>query len=173
MRRPNRHGLPGTPFAAPVAQDAAARRIRRADRHGPCRPVANAGKSANRNPIGRLRLLRSGFLQHRRAHGSRAIAGAVAYTEGALPCPLLLRPSAGTSRSFTLQFPIFQDVLAAQERIRPYLGPDAVLFVSGNERAFGHDGFIKHENYQPVGAFKVRGGVNLVSQLSADERGAD
>ena len=30
--------------------------------------------------------------------------------------------------------------------------------------------FIKHENYQPVGAFKVRGGINLVSQLSAEER---
>ena len=29
---------------------------------------------------------------------------------------------------------------------------------------------VKHENHQPVGAFKVRGGVNLVSQLTADER---
>ena len=32
------------------------------------------------------------------------------------------------------------------------------------------DVFIKHENHQPVGAFKVRGGVNLLSQLSAEER---
>ena len=30
--------------------------------------------------------------------------------------------------------------------------------------------WVKHENHQPVGAFKVRGGVNLVSQLTADER---
>jgi threonine dehydratase len=30
--------------------------------------------------------------------------------------------------------------------------------------------WVKHENHQPVGAFKVRGGVNLVSQLSAEER---
>jgi threonine dehydratase len=29
---------------------------------------------------------------------------------------------------------------------------------------------VKHENHQPIGAFKVRGGVNLVSQLSAEER---
>lgn len=29
---------------------------------------------------------------------------------------------------------------------------------------------VKHENHQPVGAFKVRGGVNLVSQLSPGER---
>ena len=29
---------------------------------------------------------------------------------------------------------------------------------------------VKHENHQPIGAFKVRGGVNLVAQLSDDER---
>ena len=28
----------------------------------------------------------------------------------------------------------------------------------------------KHENYEPVGAFKVRGGINLISQLSLEER---
>src|SRR3954447_1344447 len=34
----------------------------------------------------------------------------------------------------------------------------------------GTEVWVKHENHQPVGAFKVRGGVNLVSRLSADER---
>jgi threonine dehydratase len=34
----------------------------------------------------------------------------------------------------------------------------------------GANVFIKHENYQPVGAFKVRGGINLISQLGSDER---
>ena len=29
---------------------------------------------------------------------------------------------------------------------------------------------VKHENHQPIGAFKVRGGVNLVAQLGDDER---
>ena len=29
---------------------------------------------------------------------------------------------------------------------------------------------VKHENHLPIGAFKVRGGVNLVAQLSGDER---
>src|SRR4029450_13182708 len=29
---------------------------------------------------------------------------------------------------------------------------------------------VKHENHQPVGAFKVRGGVNLNSLLSPEER---
>jgi threonine dehydratase len=30
--------------------------------------------------------------------------------------------------------------------------------------------YVKHENHQPVGAFKVRGGVNLVALLSEEER---
>ena len=30
--------------------------------------------------------------------------------------------------------------------------------------------FVKHENQLPTGAFKVRGGINLISQLSTDER---
>lgn len=30
--------------------------------------------------------------------------------------------------------------------------------------------FVKHENAQPTGAFKVRGGLNLVSRLPGDER---
>lgn len=34
----------------------------------------------------------------------------------------------------------------------------------------GAEVYIKHENYQPVGAFKVRGGVNLMSQLTDEER---
>jgi threonine dehydratase len=38
------------------------------------------------------------------------------------------------------------------------------------DELIGAEIFIKHENYQPVGAFKVRGGVNLVSQLSNEER---
>jgi threonine dehydratase len=34
----------------------------------------------------------------------------------------------------------------------------------------GTDIWVKHENYQPLGAFKVRGGINLISQLSPDEK---
>ena len=34
----------------------------------------------------------------------------------------------------------------------------------------GADVWVKHENHQPTAAFKVRGGINLVSQLDAAER---
>src|SRR4029079_13647783 len=34
----------------------------------------------------------------------------------------------------------------------------------------GLDVFVKHENHNPTGAFKVRGGANLIASLSPDER---
>jgi threonine dehydratase len=34
----------------------------------------------------------------------------------------------------------------------------------------GADVWVKHENHNPTCAFKIRGGINLVSQLTADER---
>jgi threonine dehydratase len=40
----------------------------------------------------------------------------------------------------------------------------------GIEAALGAETWVKHENLQPVGAFKVRGGVNLVAGLDADAR---
>jgi threonine dehydratase len=34
----------------------------------------------------------------------------------------------------------------------------------------GCEAWVKHENHNPTGAFKIRGGLNLLAQLSADER---
>lgn len=39
-------------------------------------------------------------------------------------------------------------------------------------RLVGTEIFIKYENHLPTGAFKVRGGINLVSQLNESERAA-
>jgi threonine dehydratase len=66
--------------------------------------------------------------------------------------------------------PTFEDVLAARERIAPHLRPTPLYRWPALSELVGADVLVKHENHQPVGAFKVRGGVNLVSQLSADER---
>lgn len=63
-----------------------------------------------------------------------------------------------------------EDVLAARDRIRPYLEPTPLRQYPALSRLVGADVWVKHENFQPTGAFKVRGGVNLVSQLSPDER---
>src|SRR5690242_14142438 len=65
--------------------------------------------------------------------------------------------------------PTFLDVLAAQRRIRPYLQRTPLHRYPAIDALIGTEVYVKHENYQPVGAFKVRGGVNLISQLSEDE----
>ena len=66
--------------------------------------------------------------------------------------------------------PDLADVLAARQRIAPYLRPTPLYRYPALDDLTGAQVRVKHENHQPVGAFKVRGGVNLVSQLSADER---
>lgn len=66
--------------------------------------------------------------------------------------------------------PSFQDVLLARRRIAPYLPPTPMHSYPAINDLIGTEVFIKHENYQPVGAFKVRGGVNLISELSPAER---
>ncbi|MGQ9693937.1 MAG: threonine ammonia-lyase [Thermodesulfobacteriota bacterium] len=66
--------------------------------------------------------------------------------------------------------PKFKDVLLAQQRIRPFLRPTPLYTYPAINKLIGTEVFIKHENYQPVGAFKVRGGINLISQLTPTER---
>lgn len=69
-----------------------------------------------------------------------------------------------------MQIPDFKDVLLAQRCIRPYLQPTPLHSYAPVNALIGTTVYIKHENYQPIGAFKVRGGINLISQLSDDER---
>src|SRR5687768_10335949 len=62
------------------------------------------------------------------------------------------------------------DVFAARSRISPFLRPTPLYSYPSLDELLEAEVWVKHENHQPVGAFKVRGGVNLVSQLSAEER---
>jgi threonine dehydratase len=66
--------------------------------------------------------------------------------------------------------PDLAEVLAARRRIAPYLRATALYRYPVLDAVTGTRVWVKHENHQPVGAFKVRGGVNLVSQLDAGER---
>jgi len=69
-----------------------------------------------------------------------------------------------------LTAPDLADVLAARGRIAPYLRPTPLYCYPALDALAGARLWVKHENHQPVGAFKVRGGVNLISQLPEDER---
>jgi threonine dehydratase len=62
------------------------------------------------------------------------------------------------------------DVFEARRRISPHLRATPLFAYPGLDELLGVEVWVKHENHQPVGAFKVRGGVNLVSQLSDEER---
>lgn len=67
--------------------------------------------------------------------------------------------------------PTFDDVLAAQERIAPYVHRTPVLTSSYLNALTGAELFFKCENFQKAGAFKVRGACNAVFGLS-DEMAA-
>ena len=64
----------------------------------------------------------------------------------------------------------YQDVEAALPRVQAVLQPTPLILWPGLSRQLGCSLYIKHENHQPVGAFKVRGGVNLASMLTDQER---
>src|SRR5215472_2491765 len=66
--------------------------------------------------------------------------------------------------------PDLSDVLAARQRIAPYLRPTPLYRYPALDALTGARLWVKQENHQPIGAFKVRGGVNLISQLSANDR---
>ncbi len=68
------------------------------------------------------------------------------------------------------QLPALADVLEARLRIAAHLRPTPLFGYAASNEPVEAEVFVKHENHQPVGAFKVRGGVNLLSQLGAEER---
>ena len=66
--------------------------------------------------------------------------------------------------------PALADVLSARLRIRPHLDPSPLRNYPALDRLVGASVWIKHDNLLPTGAFKVRGGVNLMSRLDAPTR---
>ena len=64
------------------------------------------------------------------------------------------------------------DVKAARERLRPHLPPTPLRSYAALDEAVGAGvrALVKHENFQPTGAFKVRNGVSALTALSPDER---
>ncbi len=66
--------------------------------------------------------------------------------------------------------PTLKDVLDARKRIQLYLAKTPLRDYGALSEAVGCEMYVKHENYQPTCAFKIRGGINLVSQLSPEEK---
>lgn len=66
--------------------------------------------------------------------------------------------------------PVFTDVLAARAVVGRHLRRTPLASYPSLDALLGARALVKHENQQPTGAFKVRGGVNLVSRLAEGER---
>jgi threonine dehydratase len=68
------------------------------------------------------------------------------------------------------EMPTLHDIIAARPHVYRYLKPTPLYRYFGLSDLLGAKVWVKHENHQPVGAYKVRGGLNLVAHLSKKER---
>ena len=64
-----------------------------------------------------------------------------------------------------LEAPTLADALGARGRIRKHLEPTPLRNYPSLDRLVEATVWVKHENLLPTGAFKVRGGINLMAQL--------
>ncbi len=71
-----------------------------------------------------------------------------------------------------MQPPTLHDIYDARPRVYRHLRPTPLLSHPLLASEIGTAVFVKHENHNPTGAFKIRGGLNLVATLGASERSA-
>lgn len=79
---------------------------------------------------------------------------------------------ADRSRLWAGPMPTMTDVFRAQAVIRQYLPPTPAIESAALSERMGCRVIVKCENLQPIGAFKVRGGIYLLSQLTEEQRAA-
>ena len=69
-----------------------------------------------------------------------------------------------------MQAPTLRDVYEARKTIAPYLVRTPLHYSAGLSQLLDAEVYLKHEEYHPLGAFKARGGINLLAHLSQEER---
>jgi threonine dehydratase len=68
------------------------------------------------------------------------------------------------------QIPSLEDIKAVHERIKPFIHLTPVLSSTSINELAGCEIFFKCENFQKIGAFKARGGMNAVLSLTKEEQ---
>jgi threonine dehydratase len=68
-----------------------------------------------------------------------------------------------------MQAPTFRDVYEAKKVIAPYLPRTPLHYSAGLSEVLEAQVYLKHDDYLPLGAFKARGGINLLAHLSPEE----
>ncbi len=64
----------------------------------------------------------------------------------------------------------FHGIVAAKQTVYQFLEPTPLRFYPELSEKLGFQAYIKHENHLPTGSFKVRGGINLMHNLSEMQR---
>lgn len=67
-------------------------------------------------------------------------------------------------------FPSLQYITETHDKIRPFIHRTAVLQSSSLNELAGCEIFFKCENFQKIGAFKARGGMNAVLRLTKEQQ---
>ena len=62
--------------------------------------------------------------------------------------------------------PTLHDIYDARPRVYKHLRPTPLLAHPLLKSEIGTSVYVKHENHNPTGAFKIRGGLNLVATLA-------
>ncbi len=75
-----------------------------------------------------------------------------------------------TTSESPLVAPTLNDVYLARERVAPHVPRSPLMRHPLLDEATGLSIWVKHENHNPTGAFKVRGGLNLVGAMTPEER---
>ena len=63
-----------------------------------------------------------------------------------------------------------EDIIKAHERIKPFIHKTPILTCQTINKLTGSEIFFKCENFQKIGAFKIRGGMNAVLSLSKEKQ---
>lgn len=69
-----------------------------------------------------------------------------------------------------MNMPTLRDVYRAKKTIAPYLARTPLHYSAGLSQVLDAEVYVKHDEYLPLGAFKARGGINLLANLSQEER---
>ena len=69
-----------------------------------------------------------------------------------------------------MNMPTLRDVYRAKKTIAPYLPRTPLHYSAGLSQVLDSEVYVKHDEYLPLGAFKARGGINLLANLSQEER---
>ncbi len=66
--------------------------------------------------------------------------------------------------------PTYEDVLAAQPHVYAHMRRSPLLKHPLLDEWMGRAAWVKHENHNPTGSFKIRGGLNLAARMSDEEK---